>query len=92
MNWDNQNVSQSNAGLAIGKPIQMEVLKYERAEYGRQIIATLSQELSDKFGRGYSYYAPTRMVMLPEVFSKRDIVATLSQQWKWNSYYGKFWR
>ena len=38
-----------NAGMTflywrIGKRIQMEVLKYERAEYGRRIIATLSQE------------------------------------------------
>ena len=40
-----------NAGMTylywrIGKRIQMEVLKYERAEYGRRIIATPSQELS----------------------------------------------
>ena len=54
----------------IGKRIHMEVLKYERAEYGRQIIATLSQELSAEFGRGYSYSALTRWSSLPR-FSPR---------------------
>lgn len=48
---------QSSAGFVIGKPIQMEVLQHERAEYRGQIIATLSQELSAEFGRGYNYSA-----------------------------------
>lgn len=60
MNRDNQNIIQSNADLAIGKPIQMEALEYECAEYGRRILATLSQELSNKFGCGYSYSALNR--------------------------------
>ena len=86
MNRDNQNIIQSNAGLAIGKPIQMEVIKYKRAEYGRRIIATLSQELSAEFGRGYSYSALTRMVKFAEVFSEGEIVATLSQQLSWSHF------
>ena len=80
-----------NAGMTflywqIGKRIQMEVLKYERAEYGRRIIATLSQELSAEFGRGYSYSALTRMVKFAEVFSGGEIVATLSQQLSWSHF------
>ena len=70
----------------IGKRIQMEVLKYERAEYGGRIIATLSQELSAEFGRGYSYSALTRMVKFAEVFSEGEIVATLSQQLGWSHF------
>lgn len=34
----------------IGKRIRSEVLGNERAEYGREIIATLSQKLSAEFG------------------------------------------
>ena len=46
-----------NAGLTllywrIGKRIQSEVLQNQRAEYGEEILATLSQELSSEFGRG----------------------------------------
>ena len=70
----------------IGKRIQMEVLQYERAEYGKEILATLSQELSAEFGRGYSPSAHTRMVKFSEVFSEGDIVATLSQQLSWSHF------
>ena len=42
-----------NAGMTllywrIGKRIQMEVLRYDRAEYGKRILATLSQQLGVK--------------------------------------------
>jgi len=74
-----------NAGMSllywrIGKRIQTEVLGKERAEYGKEILATLSQELTDDFGRGFSYSALTRMVKFAEVFSQGEIVATLSRQ------------
>ena len=74
-----------NAGMTflfwrIGKRIQMEVLKYERAEYGRQILATLSQELSAEFGRGYGYSALTRMVKFHGVAPDEEIVAALRRQ------------
>lgn len=54
----------------IGKRIQIEALKYERAEYGKRIIATLPQELIAEFGRGYSYSALTRMVKFHDVASQ----------------------
>jgi len=49
-----------NTGLTmlywrIGKRINEEILNGERAGYGRQILATLSQELTRDYGRGFSY-------------------------------------
>ncbi len=38
----------------IGKKINTEVLKEKRAYYGRQIITTLSNELTIEYGRGWS--------------------------------------
>ena len=70
----------------IGKRIQMEVLQHTRAEYGQEILASLSQELSAEFGRGYSYSALTRMVKFAEVFPEGEIVATLSQQLSWSHF------
>lgn len=70
----------------IGKRIQMEVLQHARAEYGKGILATLSQELSAEFGPGYSYSALTRMVKFAEVFPEGEIVATLSQQLSWSHF------
>lgn len=63
----------------IGIVINNEILKNKRAGYGSEILATLSQELTKNYGRGYSYSALTRMCKIAGCFSKENI-ATLSQQ------------
>jgi len=68
-----------NAGLTklyweIGKRIHQEILKGDRADYGKQILATLSQELSKSYGSGFSYSALTRMVKFYESFQDEKIV------------------
>ena len=80
-----------NAGMTllywrIGKRIQTEILGNERAEYGKEILATLAQELTEEFGKGFSYSALTRMVRFAEIFSEPSIVATLSQQLGWSHF------
>jgi len=70
----------------IGKRIQAEVLHHDRADYGKEILATLSQELAADFGRGFSYSALTRMVKFADVFPDGEIVATLSQQLGWSHF------
>jgi hypothetical protein len=37
----------------IGKRIHLEILKEKRADYGKQIVATLSRELVPLYGRGF---------------------------------------
>ncbi|MDI9311662.1 MAG: PDDEXK nuclease domain-containing protein [Limnohabitans sp.] len=51
--------------------------------YGKQILATLSQHLTEKFGKGFSYSAITRMIKVAENFNEEKIV-TLSQQLSWS--------
>ena len=80
-----------NAGLTklyweIGKRIHQEILKGDRADYGKQILATLSQELSQSYGSGFSYSTLTRMVKFYESFQDEKIVATLSQQLSWSHF------
>ena len=80
-----------NAGVTIlywriGKRIQNEILRGERAGYGDEILATLSQQLSAEFGRGYSYTALTRMVKFATIFPETEILATLSQQLSWSHF------
>jgi predicted nuclease of restriction endonuclease-like (RecB) superfamily len=70
----------------IGKRISEEILKGERAEYGQQILATLSQELVRDYGNGFSYSALTRMIKLSQVFPEPKIVATLSQTLSWSHF------
>ena len=80
-----------NAGMTllfwrVGKRIQIEILGNQRAEYGKEILATLSQELSREYGSGFSYSALTRMVRFVETFPDSEIVATLSQQLGWSHF------
>ena len=80
-----------NAGLTmlywqIGNRIYQELLKGKRADYGKQILATLSQELTQDYGSGFSYSALTRMVTFVERFPDSEIVATLSQQLSWSHF------
>ena len=60
-----------NSGLTlrywrIGQRIQQELLKGERADYGQQIVATVAQQLTRDYVRGFSDSALTRMVKLYE--------------------------
>ena len=40
---------------SVGQRIQTEILKEQRAEYGKQILATLSKELVKDFGSGFYF-------------------------------------
>jgi len=70
----------------IGQRIRHDILKEKRGEYGKQIVATLSQQLTAEFGSGYSRFALSRMILLAEYFSDEKIVATLSQQLGWSHF------
>jgi hypothetical protein len=39
----------------IGTRIRTEILKNKRADYGKQIVATLSRQLVEEFGNGFSH-------------------------------------
>ena len=67
----------------IGNYINLELLLENRAEYGAKILATLSQELTLLYGRGYTYSALTRMCKVARTFN-HEIIATLSQQLNWS--------
>lgn len=54
----NQVTVQANSALTImfwqiGQRIQSEILKNGRAEYGKQIVVTLSRELTTSFGTSF---------------------------------------
>ena len=70
----------------VGDRIRRDVLQNERARYGAQILATLSQELIAEFGRGFDATNLTRMMKFVESFPDEEIVATLSQQLSWSHF------
>lgn len=70
----------------IGKRLLAENLIDGRAEYGRQILASVSQELEAEYGKGFSYSALTRMIRFAELFHDEQILATLSQGLSWSHF------
>lgn len=68
----------------IGKRINEEVLKSQRAEYGHQVVKSLAQYLSVEYGKGFTHTALTRMIRFYECFEEAQIVATVSQQLSWS--------
>lgn len=87
-----QRVAQAvNAGLTvlywqIGTRIRQDILKKKRAEYGEEILPTLSAKLVPEFGRGYSARNLARMVAMAEAFPERDVVVSLVQQLGWSHF------
>ena len=67
----------------IGKRINEEVLKGDRAEYGKQIVATLSHQLTQEYGKGFSRSALNRMCLFNTAFPDSGISATLSDKLSW---------
>jgi predicted nuclease of restriction endonuclease-like (RecB) superfamily len=68
----------------VGQRIRQDILKEKRAAYGREIVVTLSRQLVEEFGNGFSRPNLFRMVRFAEVFSVEEIVSTLSRQLSWS--------
>ena len=74
-----------DAGLAlhywqVGRRIRQDILKEGRAEYGAEIVVSLSRQLEKEFGRGYAEKNLRRMIQFAEVFPDAAIVASLRRQ------------
>lgn len=52
----------------VGHRIRTEILKQKRAEYGQEILPTLSAKLTPEHGNGFSERNLARMVRFAEVF------------------------
>jgi predicted nuclease of restriction endonuclease-like (RecB) superfamily len=70
----------------IGKRINDEILNNKRADYGKQIISTLGQQLEEQYGKGFSANNLRRMIQFYETFPDSQIVATLWQQLSWSHF------
>jgi predicted nuclease of restriction endonuclease-like (RecB) superfamily len=80
------NAEQTLLYWRLGKRIATENLTEGRTEYGKQILATVSQELMAEFGRGFTYTAIIRMIQFHQAFPDEQIVATLSPQLGWSHF------
>jgi predicted nuclease of restriction endonuclease-like (RecB) superfamily len=70
----------------VGNRINQDILQNKRAEYGKQIVPTLSTQLENKYGRNFEEKNLRRMMQFAEQFTDFQIVVTLSRQLSWSHY------
>ena len=71
----------------IGERINREFLDNKRAEYGKQIVATLARQLQEEFGsKGFDAKSIRRMMQFARVFPDLKIVAPLARQLSWSHF------
>ncbi len=58
----------------------------QRAEYGEQIVSTLSKQLTVEYGRGFGRRNLFRMMQFAEFFPDQQIVSALSAQLGWSNF------
>ncbi len=68
----------------IGKRIHAEVLQNHRAEYGKQIVTTLSRQLTQEYGRGWGEKHLRHCMHFAKAFPDEEIVYTLCRQLSWS--------
>jgi len=81
--------TQANAALTlmhwhIGRMIDTEILCETRADYAKEIVASLEPQLTRRFGRGFTRANLYRMIQFSQVFSDEEIVVSLSRQLSWS--------
>ena len=71
----------------IGERINLEVLGNQRAEYGKQIVSTVSRQLQTEYNiKGIDEKNIRRMMQFAQTFPDEQIVATLSRQLSWSHF------
>jgi len=71
----------------IGKRINIEIENLPHSEkYGKQIVATLWQQLSVEYGNSFSEKNLRRMMQFANVFPDEKIVVSLIRQFSWTHF------
>jgi predicted nuclease of restriction endonuclease-like (RecB) superfamily len=68
----------------VGHRINEFVLQNKRADYGKQIVVSLSRQLQERFGRSFEEKNLRRMIQFAEQFTNPEKVLTLSKKLSWS--------
>ena len=81
------NYAQTMMYWHIGERINREVLGNQRAEYGKQIVATVARQLQEEFGKkGFDEKSIRRMMQFATLFPDPQFVALLARQLWWSHF------
>ncbi len=70
----------------VGERIRQDILKGKRADYGEEVVPTLSAQLISEFGSSFSTRNLWHMIRFAEVFPDEKIVNALSTQLGWTHF------
>jgi hypothetical protein len=80
----NINAEITSVYWKIGERIRTELLKEQRAEYGKKIINQLAVNLTQTFGSGWSEKQLRHCLRFAETFPDETIVSALWRQLSWS--------
>ncbi len=86
-----QVVAQANSTLTllfwhVGNRINQNILLNKRADYGKQIVPTLSTQLTLQYGKNFEEGNLRRMMQFARQFTDEQIVATVSRKLSWSHF------
>jgi predicted nuclease of restriction endonuclease-like (RecB) superfamily len=70
----------------VGKRINDHILHNKRADYGKEIVSTLSTQLKVKFGKNFELRNVRRMMQFAEQFSNYENVVPLARHLSWSHF------
>ncbi|MDT0641600.1 PDDEXK nuclease domain-containing protein [Zunongwangia sp. F363] len=70
----------------VGKRINEEILQNERADYGKNIVTTVSSQLKKRYGNSFGTRNVRRMMQFADIYPDIQIVDSLSRQLSWSHF------
>jgi predicted nuclease of restriction endonuclease-like (RecB) superfamily len=70
----------------VGKRINSDTLKNKRADYGKQIVVSVSRQLVAQYSNNYEEKNLRRMMQFAQVFDDEAIVVSLIRQLSWTHF------
>ena len=68
----------------LGRTIQNHILSNQRADYAKQVVKLVAQQLTQEYGKGFNEKSLRRMMQFYQAYPEHEIVATLSRQLNWS--------
>lgn len=78
------NVAMSDLYWYIGTRIKADVLGNEKAEYGKGIIKTISRQLTQQYGKGWSEKQLFHCLRTAETFPDYEVFSAVRRELSWS--------
>jgi predicted nuclease of restriction endonuclease-like (RecB) superfamily len=70
----------------IGQRVNNEILQNKRGEYGKEVVKSLSNELTQEFGKGWSEQHLRHCLRIAETFPDQRIISAVCRELSWTHF------